>query len=868
MSNIKKNIKKFKKLNLEEKFSIIAGVLTVVFFSVLAFSSIFLQKTLREETQEIRKDASVAVGTVFITTSDAAKKFTINQEDTISLLLHTQNTPVKAVQLDFEVVGKFDTPPTISINNQVSTTLQLAALETTETTDGYHVSALVVPINIPDPFSTSTDTPFLSIKLLPVEVGTVALKFDNSFSAVIRNHDDNDVLNIIPAMGFVVENEQSQINYCSTPTGVTISSLSCNDSQKLTAVMEWEPVAGAVDYEIQTGRTNNFQDGGSATAYKTTNTSTNFVNISDGSWFARVRVNHGDDCVQNDDGWQTIFFEEECQAEETCQYGMGEWGECKDGWQTRGYTVSPDTCAAPNPSTLTQACAIQCEYNYSDWSECTNGWQTREYTTQPQDCHWYETSSLEKLSQRCDETQQVSDLHLYNYESCWYGNSGGKTTSIYWNDAQFSNASWVDISPYADFREFANKNVETGTTQYYQYLLTNGQGFKWSTSGNPDFYFKPNTTYYVRLYNGTHSSVETYYMPVCSGVGGVSYKQCNESCTNNSECAPNLSCYQNQCRLVTNLESEICVLPPDAGLDRTCNEYCADNNECTSGFVCSWNRCRNPLNLDATDCRKPEVATNTTYKTLASLPQIKSNVSQYCNAYCNYNRDCGPNFRCYENQCRLATNPKSNICDPYDLPSSTEEKGADDGTKSNSETTTSTIQKEEPTIVSDRDLTTSVSVGDEDGPSKPLEEQTALDALLDYLNKKGYSLQVLGSIILGLILLSIMIAFIRNLLRKSNKPPKVGPANTITQREKIPTSANKNSSRIEIKEHPVNVKKPIEKKANPEIDKPLEINKELDLKQSDSTPPQVSQTPPISNKSSEPTSMMERLKEKGVKTPN
>lgn len=128
------------------------------------------------------------------------------------------------------------------------------------------------------------------------------------------------------------------------------------------------------------------------------------------------------------------------------------------------------------------------------------------------------------------------------------------------------------------------------------------------------------------------------------GTGGTTYLQCNDSCTTSHECDANLRCYNNRCRLVTNVSSSSCQQPEIA---RGCNEYCADTSECGSGFICHFNQCRNPYNVENTACRPPTQSVVTS-----------------CNTACSSNDDCAPNTFCYgpTNTCRLATNPSSSVC--------------------------------------------------------------------------------------------------------------------------------------------------------------------------------------------------------------
>ena len=196
-------------------------------------------------------------------------------------------------------------------------------------------------------------------------------------------------------------------------------------------------------------------------------------------------------------------------------------------------------------------------------------------------------------------------------------------------------------------------------------LVTDGTNFKW-THGNHDiFTFAPKTTYYVRLYNDNYSRVETFYMPQCAGTGGVSYKLCDESCNSDAECATNLTCYQNHCRLPSNLMSKICASPPDMGLNRVCNDYCADDKECVSEYTCWWNRCRNPKNLESTSCASPVKITqvvNDNRATKGGSTYVATSSLGACNDICGTSDDCASTLSCYNNQCRLASNLTNHKC--------------------------------------------------------------------------------------------------------------------------------------------------------------------------------------------------------------
>lgn len=133
--------------------------------------------------------------------------------------------------------------------------------------------------------------------------------------------------------------------------------------------------------------------------------------------------------------------------------------------------------------------------------------------------------------------------------------------------------------------------------------------------------------------------------------GDISVKSCNQSCGSNSECAPNHRCYDSRCRLATNPGNTSCVNPPDQGLQRQCNEYCADTRECASGFTCFYNKCRRPDNPDSESCA-------------LSNQSVQQAIAQSCNKSCQSNADCAVNMRCHQSQCRLASNVGSTSCSP------------------------------------------------------------------------------------------------------------------------------------------------------------------------------------------------------------
>lgn len=153
-------------------------------------------------------------------------------------------------------------------------------------------------------------------------------------------------------------------------------------------------------------------------------------------------------------------------------------------------------------------------------------------------------------------------------------------------------------------------------------------------------------------------------------LGGATYATCNQSCKSNHDCAANLRCYHNQCRLATNVTSTSCT-PRDKSTLASCNQSCSNNRDCQEGLACHFSRCRNPLNLESTTCQAP-------------TSQVVEAMSQACNQSCSTHRDCPPNHLCYASSqsCRLALNPQSTSCQPASQPtvsSQYKDKGSPNG---------------------------------------------------------------------------------------------------------------------------------------------------------------------------------------------
>jgi len=300
------------------------------------------------------------------------------------------------------------------------------------------------------------------------------------------------------------------------------------------------------------------------------------------------------------------------------------------------------------------------------------------------------------------------------------------------------------------------------------------------------------------------SHVSTLNFVVSGDIGGV--VGCNLSCSSNAECETNHRCYNDQCRLVTNVSSTTCTAEADQGLNFGCNEYCADSKECDSEYSCLENKCRRSDNPDDTYCQIPSST-------------IQNNITDSCSTACGGNADCAANLRCYYGICRLATNVSSTTC---------------------SATTTKTVSTlyTKPTApkggnledqLEDQDATDSTlpaAIISKPSPSPStdteplLEEETAMDVVIDSLKKAGVPVNLLPIIALAIGGLLLLLIIIPKIFGKKTKQSSLPPATMVKPQIKIP------------------VNQPV----------PPVIN----------TKPQP--TPPQSP-------MMERIKEKGINTP-
>ena len=334
-----------------------------------------------------------------------------------------------------------------------------------------------------------------------------------------------------------------------------------------------------------------------------------------------------------------------------------------------------------------------------------------------------------------------------------------------------------------------------------------------------------------------------------ANTGGVTVKGCNLSCDSNAECETNHRCYNNQCRLVTNVSSTTCQSQPDQGLNFGCNQYCADSRECDSEFSCLENKCRRSDNPDDQYCRVPSST-------------VQADITASCSTTCGINADCAANLRCYYGLCRLATNPSSTSCSATTTKTVstlytkevTNNKGGDlDDEEINQETDQEATDSTPAAIIKP---TTKPSPTPSPSliPALP-EEKTALDAVINSLNQTGLPVNLLPVIALaagGLLLLIVLIPKIFG-----NKKTQVykSQSTTTTKNDQYEQELQAKLSQLKEQTPPITPQRPPQKPGMSPVPP--------------TQPPVINEPPPINSQpASMPQSpMIDRVKNKGIVPP-
>jgi len=86
---------------------------------------------------------------------------------------------------------------------------------------------------------------------------------------------------------------------------------------------------------------------------------------------------------------------------------------------------------------------------------------------------------------------------------------------------------------------------------------------------------------------------------------GSKDRVCNAECTDNNQCANDFVCSSNRCRRADNAQSAICALSSASQQEemrKNCNQPCTDNRGCSVNHACHQGFCRLATNPSSTSC--------------------------------------------------------------------------------------------------------------------------------------------------------------------------------------------------------------------------------------------------------------------------
>lgn len=459
-------------------------------------------------------------------------------------------------------------------------------------------------------------------------------------------------------------------------------------------------------------------------------------------------------------------------------------------------TIPPATFQVQGDATLPA-----CVYTYSAWSSCVNNQQTRTVTGKsPETCQGEPqvVQSCESTTTKTSVNWTTSDVSLVADDFYIIAN-GQKFSQPIQNFKIQSDPAESDSETHTTLETTWQENgVEMRLFMYFKhdgtdwwsnelriYNGTQAGGWIYFTQGNSgtvanqkaNGYFttklgdRYNRSGVVTYTTSTGGSGELHFENLRlqafrkHGVGGYSSATCNIQCGSNADCGVNQRCYLNRCRLVTNVSSETCTAPADAGLSRQCNEYCADSRECANGYSCYFNRCRRANNPDSQSCAQLSITG-------------QQQMAASCNQNCTSNADCATNLRCESGKCRLATNPSSTTCSV--ATSSTVSQttyGNKGGSTTTSDNRPAASVKPAPTasgsgiVASPTVQPTSTPIPSSPPLVAPEPEASSLEGIINLLNSRGLSLPIILGAVGALILLLLLLILISRLLGRKKQPP-------------------------------------------------------------------------------------------------
>lgn len=171
-----------------------------------AIGLVFIQQPLGE-TQEIRSDASVEAGSTEIVslTSTSSDLKTLNQETTISLGFNTHNTSIRSLTAVFNIIT--ETTNQVELVVPAMSGIEASVTELESTSDGFLAEVRLEPTG--SYFSTNYNQPFLEIRFVPSETGTIELNFDREESTAPKASNGEDTLKHVAVFKYTIAQQDS-----------------------------------------------------------------------------------------------------------------------------------------------------------------------------------------------------------------------------------------------------------------------------------------------------------------------------------------------------------------------------------------------------------------------------------------------------------------------------------------------------------------------------------------------------------------------------------------------------------------------------------------------------------------------------------
>lgn len=578
-------------LEVINRVGMIAAFLLIVLGSV---GFILFQTQLRRSFDD-RQQASVADGKVLVAATAPTTSFELNQPATITLTANTQNVQVSGIQLVFNVIT--NGVDVLNIQPQAASGLKLEYVEVERTQDGFLVAMIALPNTIGSSFGSNTATPFAQLTFTPTANSNLKLAFDTS-SSLATVHDvfppQDDLKNI------------SDVTF-TLGTGAPVTA---------------SPTATP-----------------STTGYKPLSINTNFAIITADEFYSV---------------YDTLLASEGGGGSGSIA-GTKLWQNPTNVAVTSHLvpynSATADASNTFNPDTNTPGLLVA-----MSWTE-NNRLEQIQWLFVEDGTNW-----------------RLNLMRIYKYDIG--GQTGWKTYSDFANGkSTFPRAAIGSSYTKTDISSFISSENGVGEVYFKNLKITpyfrgDHPGTGWTTAikqcsepcstnteCGPNRVCTPiNGVNRCRIAVNTESAlcVNPYAPAASPGTGGVTVRQCNENCSTSAECQTGYRCYNDgsgsRCRLADNVSSSTCAANNTIAGTRSCNEVCSSSSECVTGYMCFNNRCRRPENPDSENCNVQVAAVSTE--------------GLSCRSTCSSNRDCGVNLRCYQGECRHATNPASLSCAP------------------------------------------------------------------------------------------------------------------------------------------------------------------------------------------------------------